>query len=183
MSFKPCPAGLSPRAGPVIPVTLLWFGPGSPLSGPLGLAAERGHQPLLQTKILLTFSSTPPPPQIKTRRQKRGSNEGDKKNEKKERRENFLSFLSELPATSQPSLPLPQLLLRTREARLRTGSHSSRETREKADLYSHTVRSIFPSIPFHSAATQVCSGPAVFPQVSNITERGKKFSLHSSGPG
>lgn len=38
-----CPVRRTPqdslsKAGPVIPVSLLWFGPGSPLSGPSGLA-------------------------------------------------------------------------------------------------------------------------------------------------
>lgn len=51
--------------------------------------------------------------------------------------------------------------------------HEDGDTREKADLCSHTVQSIFPRSSFRFAVTQACSGPAVFPQVSNITERGK----------
>lgn len=57
---------LSPRPALLFQLRAVWFGPGSPLSGPSRLAVERGHQRRLQTKIQLTFSS--PPLKIKTSR-------------------------------------------------------------------------------------------------------------------
>lgn len=70
----------------------------------------------------------------------------------------LLSHLLGPSATSQPSLPPLSALSKSSQ-----GEHEDspcippRGTREKADLFSHTAQSIFPSIPFHSAAIQVCS--------------------------
>lgn len=52
--------------------------------------------------------------------------------------------------------------------------------RENSDLFRYTVQSIFPSIPFRFASDPACSVPAVFPQVSNITETKKNSLLSSS---
>lgn len=66
--------------------------------------------------------------------------------------------LVESSAASQPSLPPLPALSKSPE-----GEHEDspyippRRTREKADLFRHTVQSIFPRIPFRFAAIQVCS--------------------------
>ena len=58
-----------------------------------------------------------------------------------------------------------------------------RGTREKADLFRHTLQSIFPSIPFHSAAViQVCSAQ-LFSLKYPTLQTGKKISLRSNDPG
>lgn len=75
-----------------------------------------------------------------------------------------------------PSL-LPPLLAPSKSSQGEPGERACippRGTREKADLFSHTVQSIFPSIPFQFCSDSRMLSPAVFPQVSNITERGKK---------
>lgn len=103
--FKQSPAGLSPQTGPGIPVTLLRFGPGSPLSGPLGLTVEHGHQPLLQTKILLTFSSTSSP----TKKKKKSKPAGRKGEvmKKKDRQKESPSLLSAGIACHIRAIPSP----------------------------------------------------------------------------
>lgn len=71
---------------------------------------------------------------------------------------------------------LPTLLLKALEAGIKMDTAFLQHwPRENSDLFRYTVQSIFPSIPFRFASDPVCSVPAVFPQVSNITET-KKIS-------
>lgn len=75
-----------------------------------------------------------------------------------------------------PSL-LPPLAAPSKSSQGEPGERACippRGTREKADLFSHTVQSIFPSIPFQFCSDSRMLSPAVFPQVSNITETGGK---------
>lgn len=76
---------------------------------------------------------------------------------------------------------LPTLLLKALGAGIKMDTAFLQHwPRENSDLFRYTVQSIFPSIPFRFASDPVCSVPAVFPQVSNITETKKNSLLSSS---
>lgn len=84
-------------------------------------------------------------------------------------------------ASSQPSLPPLPAPSKSSQAHMRTDPATPPwGTRERADLFSHTVQSIFPSIPFRFAVIQVCS-VQLFSLKYQTLQREKK-SLRSSDP-
>lgn len=158
------PTGLSPPGWPChsSPTAVVW----ARLSSVWPIrTAQRGHQLLLQTKILLTCSS--PPTKSKTAGQEKG----------REAKSRLLCHSLGGPATPRPCLPpLPA------PCESSQGEHEDRPripprgTREKADLFSHTVQCIFPSIPFHFAAIQVCS-TQLFSLKYQTLQRGEKKKI------
>lgn len=113
------------KAGPVIPVSLLWFGPGSHLSGPSGLAVETWSPTTSpnQNSVDLFQSS----PKIKTSRA--GKREEMQKAAFCVTREDLL------PHLSHPS-GLSQLLPRAQQARMRTAPAFLREGQGKKLTFS-----------------------------------------------
>lgn len=123
---------------------------------------------------LLFFSPSLP------RKSKTAAQERDGKERKEETSSASLTDCHSYKIFPSSSLLLT-LLLKALEAGIKMDrAFLQHWPRENSDLFRYTVQSIFPSIPFRFASDPVCSVPAVFPQVSNITETKKNSLLSSS---
>lgn len=170
-------AGLFSRVLLTIPVMLPWFSQSLVCLASQNSLFKPGYKQLFQTEAVTDdFSFSP---HSLPRKSKTAAQERDGKERKEETSSASLTDCHSYRFFPSSSLFL-SLLLKALEARIKMDrAFLQHWPRENSDLFRYTVQSIFPSIPFRFASDPVCSVPAVFPQVSNITET-KKHSLLSS---